>query len=90
MIGPPANPRGRGHGRRLSIGAAWALDDFSRLAPAIFSKDPRANGLSKGAFVAVMNRLFAEQRIRVDTIGPPSRRIKTIVEWSPDASNSDD
>lgn len=59
-------------------------------APAIFSKDPRANGLSKGAFVAVMNRLFAEQRIRVETVGPPSRRIKTIVEWSPDASNSDD
>jgi RecA-family ATPase/5S rRNA maturation endonuclease (ribonuclease M5) len=42
-------------------------------APALFSKDLRANGTSKTRLADAMNRLFGANKIRVASYGPPSR-----------------
>ncbi|MCJ8141644.1 AAA family ATPase [Ancylobacter sp. A5.8] len=48
-------------------------------APAIFAKDARADGLNRRALSDAMNRLFQAKRIRVEEVGPPSRRRTRIV-----------
>jgi RecA-family ATPase len=47
-------------------------------APAVFEKHPNAEGFTKKAFSAAMERLLAAERISVETIGPPSRRYKRM------------
>ena len=42
-------------------------------APAVFEKHPNAEGVTRKAFASAMERLLTARRIRVDTIGPPSR-----------------
>jgi RecA-family ATPase len=42
-------------------------------APALFSKDPRANGTRKDRFASAMSRLFAASKIHVVQYGKPSR-----------------
>jgi RecA-family ATPase len=48
-------------------------------APSVFAKDPRANGTSKAALATAMNRLFEAGRIRVESYGPPSRRLSRLL-----------
>lgn len=50
----------------------------SAFAPAIFAKHPKSEGLNKGDFEKAMNRLFETGRIKVEEIGPPSRRTRKI------------
>jgi RecA-family ATPase len=49
-------------------------------APTAFSRDPRANGISKKRFADAMNRLFYSGKIRVGNHGRPSRPYSSIVE----------
>ncbi|MEP7452412.1 AAA family ATPase [Phyllobacterium sp. SB3] len=55
-------------GRKVSHSAG------ANYAPAVFAKDPQANGIKRRGFITSMNRLFEAGRIKVDEIGPPSRR----------------
>lgn len=48
-------------------------------APTIFEKMPEAKGQKSRALDLAMARLFSAKRIRVDTIGPPSKRRSMIV-----------
>lgn len=48
-------------------------------APSIFAKDPRANGTTNKGFEGAMMRLFADGKIRIETVGPPSKKRKSIV-----------
>lgn len=52
----------------------------STYAPSVFTRDPRAEGVTKRAFEAAMNALFARKAIRVGESGPPSRRRSRIEE----------
>jgi len=54
-------------------------------APALFAKDPRAEGLGKATLAAAMNRLFAAKRILVEPYGPPSKDKKRIAR-APEAA----
>lgn len=47
-------------------------------APAIFAKDPGAEGLSKSALVRAMNNLFADGAIANEEFGPASKRRQRI------------
>ena len=50
-------------------------------APTLFSKDPQAKGggFRKEAFAAAMHRLFAANKIRVESHGPPSRGRSRLI-----------
>jgi RecA-family ATPase len=48
-------------------------------APALFARDPRADGASRQRFVEAMGRLFAQGKIKVEESGPPSRRRSYLV-----------
>ena len=48
-------------------------------APHVFASDPRTKGVSKVELLAAMNRLLAEDRIRVEEFGPDSRRRSKLV-----------
>jgi RecA-family ATPase len=50
----------------------------SAYAPAVFSKHPNSEGIAKGAFQKAMDRLFASGRIKIEEVGPPSRRTRKI------------
>lgn len=47
-------------------------------APTIFSRDTRSDGISRKAFEAAMNALFASGKIRNAEYGPPSRVRRKI------------
>jgi RecA-family ATPase len=47
-------------------------------APCVFEKHPSAEGVTRKQFAAAMERLLASDRIRIETIGPPSRRYKRL------------
>ena len=47
-------------------------------APAVFAKHPKAEGMNKSVFQKAMDRLFEAGRIKVEEIGPPSRRVRKI------------
>jgi len=47
-------------------------------APSVFEKHPSAQGVTRKQFAAAMERLLASDRIRIETIGPPSRRYKRL------------
>lgn len=47
-------------------------------APTVFVKHPENEGINKNAFRDAMERLLHEGKIRVDTIGPPSRRTSHL------------
>lgn len=49
-------------------------------APSRFAKEADAEGVTKRAFETAMNALFARKAIRVEELGPASRRVKAIVE----------
>lgn len=53
-------------------------------APAIFAKDPQANGATKAGFTAAMNRLFAAEMIGIEVVGPPSRQQRKVVRRYPE------
>jgi hypothetical protein len=50
-------------------------------APTEFAKHPvaKAKGVGKDAFESAMNRLLGASRIRIEPIGPPSKRTKRLV-----------
>jgi RecA-family ATPase len=48
-------------------------------APSLFAKHPSAKGLSKEQFEKAIERLLSAGRIRVETVGPPSRKYKRLV-----------
>lgn len=48
-------------------------------APTVFEKHPSANGVTKKAFAAAMERLLSAGRLRVDTDGPPSKQRSRLV-----------
>lgn len=52
----------------------------ANFAPAIFAANPGAQGLSKAALAMAMDRLFDAGRISIEEFGPPSRRLKRIVQ----------
>ncbi len=62
-----------GEGRKVSPNPGHTY------APAQFSKDPRAEGITKAALTHAMNRLFASGRLRSTQYGPPSR-VATKIE----------
>jgi len=43
-------------------------------APAIFEKEAEAEGCTKGQLHRAMSKLLKDNRIHVETFGPPSRR----------------
>jgi RecA-family ATPase len=43
-------------------------------APAVFERDPDADGVSKAAFARAMSKLLKANRIHIETVGPPSRQ----------------
>jgi RecA-family ATPase len=47
-------------------------------APAIFAKDPRADGIRKPGFTDAMNRLFESKKIALTHYGPPSKDRRRI------------
>lgn len=47
-------------------------------APTLFAQDPSAKGVTKLGLERSMARLFALERIRVETYGPPSKRKERI------------
>jgi RecA-family ATPase len=51
----------------------------SSYAPALFSGDAKAKGVSKKRLEEAMRRLFSSDRIHIETVGPPSRRTRRIV-----------
>ncbi|WP_336489723.1 AAA family ATPase [Methylobacterium nigriterrae] len=59
-------------------------------APTLFASDPEARGVSRNRLKLAMNRLFAADRIRVEEIGPPSRRQKRIIEVGPEKALEDE
>jgi hypothetical protein len=54
----------------------------STYAPTLFAREPEAKAanLKAPAFANAMTRLFAANKIRVDTSGPASRKRSLIVE----------
>jgi hypothetical protein len=52
-------------------------------APLRFSQDPGAEGVTKKAFRAAMDDLFAAGCLRVEVFGPASRPRKRLVEVVP-------
>ncbi|MDB5541653.1 MAG: ATPase [Devosia sp.] len=48
-------------------------------APAMFARDPRAEGINRRGFRDAMSRLFAARRIKVEMTGPPSRPRSRLV-----------
>ncbi|MGY5803382.1 AAA family ATPase [Rhizobium sp. LEGMi12c] len=48
-------------------------------APSLFSRDPRAAGVTSKGFEGAMMRLFASGDIKVEMVGPPSKKRKSIV-----------
>lgn len=72
-------------GRFMELLAAYTVEGRSvgaspgaNYAPALFARDARSKGVSKKAFVAGMNQLFANSRIQVVPYGPPSRGTKRV------------
>lgn len=61
-------------GRNLNANAG------PNFAPSVFAKDKRNERVSRSAFLDAMNDLFASGGIRQEEIGPPSRRVRRIVE----------
>jgi hypothetical protein len=47
-------------------------------APTEFAKHPDADGISKSAFEAALNRLLKAKRIRIETFGPKSHERKRL------------
>ena len=47
-------------------------------APTVFAKHPSAEGVAKRAFADAMERLLTAKRIRVEPVGPPSRRTTRL------------
>ena len=71
-----------GEGRSVNVAPS------ANYAPLVFSLDARANGITKRAFVAAMNRLLGAQRIRVNSEGPPSKRTQKLA--LPDNARGED
>jgi hypothetical protein len=51
-------------------------------APTMFAADPKAksNNTRKDAFIAAMSRLFAANKIRAESYGPPHRGWSELVQ----------
>ena len=48
-------------------------------APALFVRHPNAQGLSSNALWGAMNRLLESGKIKIETSGPPSRRMTRLI-----------
>jgi hypothetical protein len=51
----------------------------ANFAPSKFESDARACKMRKKPLTEAMNRLFAAKKIRLDEIGPPSKRRQSLV-----------
>ena len=47
-------------------------------APAVFAKHPKAEGMNKSVFQKAMDRLFEAGKIKVEEVGPASKRRRKI------------
>jgi hypothetical protein len=67
----------------LSVVAAQGRDvspkPSATYAPTAFEKHPNAEGFSRRAFVRAMERLLVAGRVRVETVGPPSKQRQRLV-----------
>ena len=57
-------------------------------APAVFAKHPKAEGMNKSVFQKAMDRLFDAGKIKVEEVGPASKRRRKIA--IADAPEGDD
>ncbi|WP_084327508.1 AAA family ATPase [Salinarimonas rosea] len=60
-------------------GRAVSPSPSASYAPTQFARDPRAQGIPKGALIAAMNALFAAGTLATAETGPPSKRRQRIV-----------
>jgi len=51
----------------------------ANFAPATFTKEPGASGISRLALTGAMNRLLGDGRIAIEEFGPPSKRRKRLI-----------
>lgn len=58
-------------------------------APKVFATMPVAKGLSKEALTSAMERLFAADRIHIETFGPPSKQRQRIILGPPPSPSQD-
>jgi RecA-family ATPase len=47
-------------------------------APAVFAKEPDVQGVKKEALARAMSNLLKENRIHIDDLGPPSRKVQKL------------
>jgi hypothetical protein len=47
-------------------------------APTVFAKHPKAEGMNKSVFQKAMDRLFEAGKIKVEEVGPASKRRRKI------------
>jgi len=52
-------------------------------APAIFARDPRADGVRSAGFTVAMMRLLADRRVIVEEVGPASKRRQQLAVAHP-------
>jgi hypothetical protein len=57
----------------------WPLSRAGNYAPNKFAKHTKADGVTKADFIAAMQRLLDAGHIRIEEIGPPSRRTSRLV-----------
>lgn len=63
---------------RIAEGRPVGPSPSANYAPTVFSKDPGAQGVRKGAFIASMDRLLKVGTIFIAETGPPSRRRRHL------------
>ena len=51
----------------------------SGYAPKAFADDTRSEGVTKKSFADAMNKLFETGKIRIEELGPVTRRVRKLV-----------
>jgi RecA-family ATPase len=64
--------------RYASEGRSASPAEGVNFAPKVFAAEPEAAGMGRARLLSAMNRLFADGRIEVVEVGPPSRRKKEL------------
>ncbi|MCA0344134.1 MAG: AAA family ATPase [Proteobacteria bacterium] len=60
----------------------------STFAPTVFARHPQREGISKRGFENAMHALLENNRIRIETVGPPSKQ-RSIIEIVPERPRED-
>jgi len=59
-------------------------------APAVFAKHPKAEGMNKNVFQKAMDRLFEARKIKIEEVGPVSKRRRKIATVDAPEGGADD